>query len=63
MNASSTPAAKCTLPLTHDTVDGFHIAVPSGWELLTLRGEMEVERDAAASEAVLVSPAVQTPPD
>jgi hypothetical protein len=50
----------CTLPLTHDTVDGFHIAVPSGWELITLRGEMEVEKDAIASEAVLVSPAIQT---
>lgn len=55
-----TPTATCNLPLTHDTYDGFHIAVPSGWELLTLRGEIEVEKDAAASEAVLVSPAIQT---
>jgi hypothetical protein len=55
-----TPSATCNLPLTHDSYDGFHIAVPSGWELLTLRGELEVEKDAAADEAVLLSPAVQT---
>jgi hypothetical protein len=50
----------CSLPLTHDTDNGFHIAVPSGWELLTLRGELTVEKDAVGSEAVIVAPAAQT---
>jgi hypothetical protein len=50
----------CNLPLTHDSYDGFHIAVPSDWELFTLGGELEVEKDAAGSEAVIVAPAAQT---
>jgi hypothetical protein len=44
----------CSLPLTHDTYDGFHIAVPGGWELFTLKGQIEVEKDAVGSEAVVV---------
>ena len=54
------PLASCNLPLTHDTDDGFHIAVPAGWELSTINGELEVEKDVSASEAVLVVPAAQT---
>jgi len=50
----------CNLPLTHDPYDGFHIAVPSGWELLTLRGQLQVEKDAVGAEAVVVVPAAQT---
>jgi hypothetical protein len=52
--------ASCNLPLTHDTDDGFHIAVPDGWELSTTNGELEVENNVQATEAVLVVPAVQT---
>jgi len=48
------------MPLTHDPYDGFHIAVPAGWELFTLGGELEVEKDALGSEAVIVAPAAQT---
>jgi hypothetical protein len=55
-----TSTVACDLPLTHDINDGFHIAVPGGWDLITLHGEIEAEKDAAASEAVLVSPGVQT---
>jgi hypothetical protein len=54
------PQQPCNLPLTHDSYDGFHIAVPNGWELLTLGGELEVEKDAVGSEAVIVTPAAQT---
>ena len=50
----------CSLPLTHDPYDGFHIAVPAGWELFTLGGELEVEKDALGSEAAIVAPAAQT---
>jgi hypothetical protein len=53
-------AASCNLPLTHDTIDGFHIAIPESWDLSTLRGELQVAKDVSANEAVLVSPAVQT---
>ncbi len=52
--------ASCTLPLTHDTYDGFHIAVPSGWDLSTLNSEIEDEANTAATEAVLVIPALET---
>lgn len=52
--------ASCTLPLTHDTYNGFHIAVPAKWELSTLNGQVEVEQSAARSEGVLVYPALQT---
>lgn len=53
-------AVTCSLPLTHDPYDGFHIAIPAGWELFTLGGELEVEKDAVGSEAVIVTPAAQT---
>ena len=50
----------CTLPLTHDTYNGFHIAVPSGWELSTLNSRVEDEANTAATEAVVVLPALET---
>lgn len=52
--------ASCTLPLTHDTYDGFHIAVPQGWELTSLNGRVEVESDTAGTKAVVVTPALET---
>ena len=53
-------SASCTLPLTHDTYDGFHIAVPQGWELTSLNGKIEVESNTAATKAVVVTPALET---
>lgn len=53
-------AASCTLPLTHATDVGFHIAVPSGWDLSTLNGEAVVATTPADTEAVLVYPALLT---
>lgn len=50
----------CTLPLTHDTYNGFHIAVPSGWELSTLNSRVEDEANTSATEAVVVIPALET---
>jgi hypothetical protein len=52
-------APACHLPLTHDTYDGFHIAVPAGWDLSALQGRIEV-KNASETEAVVVVPAVQT---
>jgi hypothetical protein len=52
--------ASCNLPLTHDTYDGYHIAVPSSWELTSLNGTVEVEKSPAAAEAVVVIPALET---
>ncbi len=57
---ASQSAVRCNVSLTHDTYDGFHIPVPAGWDLTTLRGELQVAKDVSASEAVIVSPAVQT---
>ena len=60
-STTAVPAqAACMMPLTHDTYDGFHIAVPAGWDLSALQGRIEVKKDAAESEAVVVEPAVQT---
>ncbi len=50
----------CTLSLTHDSNDGFHVAVPSGWALSTLNGQIEVQRDQTGTEAVVIIPALQT---
>jgi hypothetical protein len=47
------------LPLTHDTYSGFHIPVPSGWELATLNSQVEDEANTAATEAVIVIPALE----
>jgi hypothetical protein len=52
--------ASCNLPLTHDTYSGFHIAVPAGWTVSTLNGEIQVAKDPQATEAVVVYPALQT---
>jgi hypothetical protein len=52
--------ASCSLPLTHDIYDGYHIAVPSSWELTSLNGTVEVENSPAATEAVVVIPALET---
>src|SRR5664279_540319 len=60
---SSTPVAatqKCSLPLTHATDAGFHIAVPSGWDLSTMNGQVVVGSTPADTEAVLVYPALLT---
>jgi hypothetical protein len=60
---SSTPVAatqNCHLPLTHATDAGFHIAVPSGWDLSTLNGQVVVGSTPADTEAVLVYPALLT---
>jgi hypothetical protein len=34
----ATTTGGCTLPVTQDPYDGFHIAVPAGWNLFTLSG-------------------------
>src|SRR5579862_3204356 len=52
--------AACTMPLTHATDVGFHIAVPSGWDLSTLNGQAVVAATPADMEAVLVFPALLT---
>lgn len=58
---STTAAAQdCSLPLTHATDTGFHIAVPSGWDLSSLNGQVLVAQTPADTEAVLVYPALLT---
>ena len=57
--AVSTTAA-CTRPLVHALDDGFHVAVPDGWDLSTLNGEAIVAQTPAQTTAVLVYPALLT---
>ncbi len=54
------PTPACHMPLTHDTYDGFHVAVPAGWDVYALQGRVEVKKDASETEAVVVVPALQT---
>lgn len=55
--ASPATTQNCSLPLTHATGDGFHIGVPTGWDLSTLNGQVVVGSSPADTEAVLVYPA------
>ncbi len=47
--SGATAAGACTLPLTHDTFDGFHIGVPSGWDLFTYSGTIVVSKDPSTN--------------
>jgi hypothetical protein len=56
----SPSAIACTLPLTSDVYDGFHIGVPAGWDLFTLDGTVVVSRDSTGTEQTVVHPALVT---
>lgn len=58
--ASSPSVAACTLPVTQDAFDGFHIGVPAGWDLFTINGTVVVSRDSTGSEEAVVHPALIT---
>ncbi len=55
-----TALSACTLPLTQDPYDGFHIGVPNGWELFTLHGTIVVSKDPSATEEATVTPVLLT---
>lgn len=55
-----TTAGTCSLPLTHDTYDGFHIGVPAGWSLSTLGDTIAVTKNVAATEMAVVYPVLNT---
>jgi hypothetical protein len=56
----STHTASCTLPVTTDSYDGFHVGVPSGWEVLPLGGNVVVSRDSSGTEETVIRPALIT---
>jgi hypothetical protein len=58
--STTTALTACTLPLTQDPYDGFHIGVPSGWELFTLHGTIVVSKDPSATEEATVTPVLLT---
>ena len=58
-NPSATPVP-CTLPVTRDTYDGFHIGVPPGWNLFTHDSTIVVSRDATDTEESTVTPVLVT---
>jgi hypothetical protein len=53
-------AASCPLPLVHDIYDGFHVGVPSGWDLSTMNSEIAVEPSPSSPEGVILYPALLT---
>jgi hypothetical protein len=53
-------AGTCSLPLTHDRYDGFHIGVPAGWGLSSFNDTIAVTRDPSATEMAVVYPALLT---
>jgi len=53
-------AASCPLPLVNDRYQGFHVGVPTGWDVSTLDGTVAVERDTTGTEAALIYPAALT---
>jgi len=57
---SPAPLVACTLPLVHDSYDGFHVGVPNGWHLFTFAGTVFVSRDTAGTEETAVHPALIT---
>jgi hypothetical protein len=55
-----TAAAGCPLPLVHETFQGYHVGVPTGWEINSLGGTVEVEANPSGTEATLIYPALRT---
>jgi hypothetical protein len=53
-------AARCSLPVTHDPYYGFHVGVPSGWNLGRLNGMIVVNKDGAGTVEAVVEPVVLT---
>ena len=54
--AVSSPPPACSMSLTSDPYDGFHIGVPTGWDLSTLNGSIFVSRNRTSTEVAVVSP-------
>jgi len=58
--AATPGGSACPLPLVHDTYDGFHIGVPSGWYLSTLEGAIAVSANPSGTVGSLLYPALLT---
>ncbi len=58
--ATISGASGCPLPLAHDTYDGFHVGVPSGWYLSTLQGAIAVSASPSGTVGSLLYPALLT---
>jgi hypothetical protein len=48
------------LPVVRDNYQGFRVGAPAGWEVSTLDGTVDVERDTSGTEAALIYPAALT---
>ena len=53
-------ATSCGLPVVHDPYEGFHVGVPSGWDVSTLDGEIAVSQNASGTVGALLYPALLT---
>lgn len=56
-----TGRSACRLAISTDSYDGFHVGVPSGWEVLPLDGNVVVSRDSTGTEETVIRPALLTP--
>jgi hypothetical protein len=55
---AGTAAGGCGAPVVHDRYDGFHVGVPSGWNLSVEDGFIVVQKDPAGTVESVVNPAV-----
>ncbi len=60
-NKGTVQTTSCTLPITTDSYEGFHIGVPSGWSIFPLDGSIVVSSDPSGTEEEVVRPALLTP--
>src|ERR1035437_9255185 len=59
-HSSVAPTGSCSLPLTHDVYEGFHIGVPAGWGLSSFNDTIAVSKDTSGAEMAVVYPALVT---
>jgi hypothetical protein len=59
-SANTANTAGCALPVTTDVYDGFRVGVPTGWQVSTFQGEIEVSSGSTGTQGVLIYPALLT---
>src|SRR5277367_3783507 len=49
-------AGGCSVPVTHDPYDGYHLGVPAGWQVFRTGGRLVVTPSATAPIQSIVAP-------
>ena len=58
--SASVRASGCTVPVTHDAYDGYHVGVPAGWSVFRVNDRLVVTPGGTSPEQSIVAPAVLT---